>query len=251
MYRICGVTDRGLVYKHNEDCYLINQSIYTGKAYLEVDSEYLLAAVADGVGGENAGEVASRICAEKLSQMQYHMDSGSIRAYIEKISSEISEYAENRAEFSGMATTLAGVLCDEGRLVIFNVGNSRVYRYRNGYIRQFSVDDSLVQAMYEAGQITKEEMLSHPNRHILLQAIGGKLSKSGIDVHIQEARNPMSDGDILLLCTDGLSDLVSEDEILGVLEDGADLGNTAEKLVEKAKAAGGYDNITVLLIEKY
>ncbi|MFA5524871.1 MAG: protein phosphatase 2C domain-containing protein [Tissierellales bacterium] len=251
MYKIYGITDKGLVYEHNEDCFMVNSDVCFDKLNIEVDSQCILAAVADGVGGENAGELASRMCLEKLAVMDMNLDLEEIREYIKGISQDISDFALNKPELSGMATTLAGVICSGDRFIILNVGNSRVYRFRNGNLRQFTIDDTLVQIMYDSGQITREEMGNHPNRHVLLQAIGKGNINTPIDVHLHEAKNPMEKGDILLLCTDGLSDLVNNDEIKNSLESSIEIEEMAEELVKKAKIAGGYDNITVLMIKRH
>lgn len=250
MYKICGITDKGLVYKHNEDCFMINERVYFDRADIDMESEAIIAAVADGVGGENAGEIASKMCLEKLALMDKFISLDGIKDYIQRISQEISDYALQKTELAGMATTLAGVICSNERFIIFNVGNSRVYRYRNGNLRQFSIDDTLVQIMFESGQIKREEIANHPNKNVILQAIGQEKKNSSIDVHIHLAKNPLEKGDILLICTDGLSDLVTNNEIEKVMEDNTEIGIMAEELVKYAKAADGNDNITLLIIEK-
>lgn len=251
MYKIFGITDKGLVYKHNEDCFMINENVYFDKACINIKLHDVILAVADGVGGENAGEIASKICLEKLGSMDINLGLGEIKNYIQNISRYISEYALNNPKFSGMATTLAGAICLKNRLIVFNVGNSRVYRYRNGNLRKFTVDDTLVQSMFNFGQIKGEDIGNHPNKNIILQAIGREKKNVSLDVHLHDARNPLKTGDVLLFCTDGLTDFVGDYQIQGIVSGNTEIEKMAEQLVVGAKDAKSDDNITVLLLKMY
>src|SRR3954447_26614661 len=196
-----------------------------------------LAAVADGLGGAAAGEVASRTVIEALARLDARRADGALenalREAVSRSNRAISSMAASDPDKAGMSTTLTAVaLADDERLVVTNIGDSRTYLRRDGELTQLTRDDSLVQLLVDAGQITAEEARRHPRRSVLLDALDGQERREAPLTSV-EARP----GDRLLLCSDGLSDVVEDDAI------GAALAITSrracsDRLIELALAAG-------------
>lgn len=246
---LVGVTDQGLVREHNEDAILLaDKLLQTGK-YQSFDDQDFITAVADGVGGIQAGEMASRICLEEL---QGWNPPNKIETIIEKLTDihkNIIAYGEEHESSKGLATTLAGIFLENGKIHSFHVGDSRVYRFRQGFLKQLTNDHSLVQALYESGMIKREEMDTHPKRHIVLQVLGGS-KEVEIEPEVQEIRGEFLIDDVFVICTDGLSDVVSLIEMESCLNEAADLTMIAERLLDQAKASGGKDNISIILAKR-
>jgi PPM family protein phosphatase len=208
-----------------------------------------LAAVADGVGGHNAGEVASRWAIEALVQLdKRRLDKPLAAALADAVAwgnETIGFIARARPETAGMSTTLTAVaLTDDGAYVLANIGDSRTYLLRDGALTQLTRDDSFVQYMIDGGHLTVEQARRHPSRSLVMQALdGGPERRPAI---LTLAAWP---GDRLLLCSDGLSDALEDDAIRGLLAEHADRDDCAERLVAAALAAGARDNVTVIVAD--
>jgi PPM family protein phosphatase len=226
-----GVTDVGRVRDGNEDDFL-DQSNRLG-----------LVAVADGMGGHRAGEVAS---ATALEALRAAVASGEpLRDAIEGANDAVLEKSVSDQEFHGMGTTLtAGMLGSDGHLVVGHVGDSRAYLVRGGAIRQITDDHSLVEEMVRSGELTPEQAEVHPRRSVITRALG-------IDPQVEVDEYPieLQPGDRILFCSDGLTTMVRPDEIASILGREPDLRRAAQLLVDAANAAGGEDNITAVIIE--
>lgn len=238
--RSSGLSDIGLVRKINEDAYLCE--------YACNDTTYFI--VADGMGGRNAGEVASSTAI------------GYIKYYIEKYSNNTDEvreliknailYANEKvykksilsSECVGMGTTLSLACVLGERLLIGHVGDSRVYLVRNNEITKLTEDHSLVEELVKNGTIKPEEASTHPQKNIITRALGTEYI---LDVDLYEF--DILDGDFIMLCTDGLSNMVTDKEILDVIISNLDVNIICERLVTMAKESGGFDNITVIIIK--
>lgn len=218
--------------------------------------------VADGMGGHAAGEVASRLAVETIQEWvgKYlsggdtaivgpAADSGSPEASVLLSSIRLAnrvifDSATDRREYAGMGTTVVAVLARGDKVVLAHVGDSRIYRIRGGRILQVSRDHSFVQQQMDSGVISATEAHQSQYRHMITRALG---LKDSVEVDLSE--QPAREGDVLLLCSDGLSDLLDDHEILAdVQEHAADLDRTCQALVDRANAKGGDDNITVLMI---
>jgi len=232
--RVASATDTGRVRDHNEDAALV---------------EGLLFVVADGMGGHQAGEVASRIAVDTLRDVAGRADlrPGDLVGQVEAANRAILESAVRHPERTGMATTLAGLalLRLEGadRWVVVNVGDSRVYRLLDGRLEQVSDDHSEVADLVRSGVITDEEARRHPARHIVTRCLG----RDPFDVVDTWVLHPRP-GERWLLCTDGLTNEVGDDEIAGVLAAGDDPQEVADTLVARAVEHGGRDNVTVVVV---
>jgi PPM family protein phosphatase len=225
-----GVTDVGRVREGNEDDFL-------------VDARTSLIAVADGMGGHRAGEVAS---ATALEALRAAVASGeAIRDAIAVANDAVLEKSVSDQQLHGMGTTVtAGTLARGGTLLVGHVGDSRAYLVRDGQLTQITNDHSLVEEMVRGGELTPEQAEVHPRRSIITRALGID-PEVDVDVYPVELR----DGDRILLCSDGLTTMVRQDEIAGILSREHDPERAAQLLVDAANAAGGEDNVTALVVE--
>ena len=241
--RVFAETDVGKERMGNEDYYCISEDNDDIKLYI----------IADGMGGCNAGEVASKIAAVTFKGYIYNnFEKGKftrediinmLYKAIEYTNKEVYRKSNSKQEFEGMGTTLDACLIYNNRAYIAHVGDSRVYRIRNGFLRKITKDHSYVQGLVEDGTITKEEAYYHPKKNMITRALG-----------ISEAVEPdiyvktFLKDDIIIMTTDGLTNMVSEDEIFNIINNNID--NAAKELVNKANENGGLDNVTVIIISK-
>jgi PPM family protein phosphatase len=230
------MTDMGRMRKNNEDRYLI-----AGR----------LAAVADGMGGHRAGEVASAIAMEELATLEHAgpwptpAEAGeALRAAFLAANRRIREVAAKDSEFEGMGTTLVALLEDGDSVHLANVGDSRAYLLRNGELSQVTVDHTLVQELIDEGRLRPDEAERHPQRSIITRALGVES-----DVEVDLFTYKLLPGDRLLLCSDGLSGVVDEQRIRNVMLREPEPQRAAEKLVAMANEGGGPDNITVVVLD--
>lgn len=240
---IFGVTDVGLVRDHNED-------------YIAWDPYLGLVLLADGMGGHNAGEVASELavtCIREALRDVLTPDmlasnvidfADALREAIIYANDEIIGLASSNPEYTGMGTTIVVQLYHGDRVIMANVGDSRIYRFRNGELVQSTRDHSLVQEMLDNGYISEEEAQLSASRNLITRALGIAETVE-VDVLEETAEN----GDMYLLCSDGLTDLVSEDEIQQLMMLYEDDQETAtNELIALANEKGGKDNISVILV---
>jgi protein phosphatase len=221
-----------------------------------------LYAVADGMGGHAAGEVASRLAVDTIREcMQKYLGGADpavlgqpiptcsreatfLLSSIQVANRMIFDAAQGRREYRGMGTTLVSVLAVDDTVALAHVGDSRIYRIRDAGIVQLSRDHSVVQQQVDRGIISAEEAHESQYRHLITRALG---LKESVEVDLTE--EPVLPGDILLLCSDGLSDLLEDEEILAIVREHAeDLEKACQALVGRANYKGGDDNITALLI---
>lgn len=231
-------SDRGRTHSTNEDASL-------------VDLERRLFAVADGVGGQPAGDVAATVAIERLPALidraiewaNSDTDTAIGRAVVD-LSDVVQAEAEAVPGLEGMATTIVMALIDGDIAHLAHVGDSRAYLARYGRLYRLTDDHSLAAELVQSGVITAEEASSHPFGHSITQAIG---LPSALRPSVHQVE--LMAGDRLLLCSDGLTDMLTEDEIAAILTAGADPDSTCDGLVHAANAAGGKDNITAVIID--
>ncbi|HUW49621.1 MAG TPA: Stp1/IreP family PP2C-type Ser/Thr phosphatase [Sulfuricella sp.] len=237
---IVALTDPGKVRSHNEDS-------------VAADAEAGFAILADGMGGYNAGEVASGIAVTMLAKglkSALHagmpeQDAGlALASEIGKANAAIYRTAQSQPQYSGMGTTLVSVLFHDNRATVAHIGDSRLYRYRQQQFEQITRDHSLLQEQIDSGMVSKEEARLSSNKNLVTRALG---VDPVVEAEIQE--HEVLPGDLYLLCSDGLNDMVGDEEIeltLNVL--GTNLELAALQLVQMANDNGGRDNISVVLV---
>jgi len=207
-------------------------------------SKGLLIVVADGMGGHSAGEVASRLAVDVVTRA-YYEDGGDARSALEKAfheaNREIHKAAENDASKNGMGTTCTALVLQNGTAISAHVGDSRLYLVREGSIYLMTEDHSAVMEMVKAGLITLEQARHHPEKNVILRAMG---SHPEVEVTTWQEPFPVKAGDRFLLCSDGLYDLVEDEEIKRIVMLSAPQ-TACESLIALAKERGGHDNITV------
>lgn len=209
--------------------------------------------LADGMGGHKAGNVASKLTVEDLGKVwsESFFDEGTPDATIELwLRNQIRNENENISnlgkldEYQGMGTTLEALVAKANKVITAHVGDSRTYLLREGAIRKITTDHSLVQELVDAGQITEEEAENHPNKNIITRSLG-----QGSEVVADVQHLDVSAGDLILMNSDGLTNMASTDEIVEILKENENLDTAAQKLIDKANEHGGFDNITVNLIQ--
>lgn len=225
-------SDRGLVRTNNED------SVYAGARLL---------ALADGMGGHAAGEVASQLVIQALRSLDNDEPGGDMLSALERATAEgnaaIAQQVAKQPELEGMGTTLTAILFAGNRIGLCHVGDSRGYLYRDGELSQITRDDTFVQSLVDEGRITPEQAHTHPQRSLIMRALTGQEVEPTLIM--REARA----GDRYLLCSDGLSDVVSEETLADTLGSIADHRACADRLIELALRSGGPDNVTVVVAD--
>jgi PPM family protein phosphatase len=211
------------------------------------DSAYVRAplfVVADGMGGAQAGEVASALAVEEFQRPL--ADAGTpeqrLADRVQSANRRIYETAQSAHEQAGMGTTLTAAYLDDADLAIAHVGDSRAYIFRDGSLARLTQDHSLVEELVRRGKLTEEQAAEHPQRSIITRALGIEN-----DVEVDTWTFPVRAGDVVLMCSDGLTSMIGEDQIAAVLGSEPDLDRAGERLIAEANAAGGRDNITVVL----
>ena len=224
-------THPGRKRRHNEDAYVVEPPIF---------------AVADGMGGAKAGEVASGLAAAALKETGAD-GSGEERVtqLIQEANRRVFTRASEDREASGMGTTMTVALVEDGTVVFGHVGDSRAYLIRGGSIEQLTDDHSLVAELVRSGRLTPEEAEAHPQRSVITRAVGTEP-----DVDVDTFTVEPEEGDLFLICSDGLTDMVDDATIIDSVDrHRGDLDDAAKALVGAANRVGGEDNITVLLVE--
>ncbi len=232
---------QGMVRKNNED---------QASVLMNPDGEVLLV-VCDGMGGQQKGDVASRMAIDIITKAfpskKKHLFASADVSWLTKIAkkanSSIYETADKNPRYKGMGTTLTAALISNKRMIVVSVGDSRCYSLKNGVIKQITEDQTYVQMLVNTGKITPEEALTHPKRHVLLNAMGIYPSLS-LDVKRMKYR-----GETILLCTDGLYNQVPADEISAILSSDERVDQKPMSLIVAANAHGGSDNIGVAVWE--
>lgn len=243
MFYCCGITEQGIK-ERNEDAVLINNTVLTeGKMEVNIDKPFI-AAVCDGVSGEKSGDIASRMCLAELAKQEFSSQFNFIQA-LNKIHRQLKHYGLFHKNSSNMQTTICGFSVDEKKtMYCVNVGDSRLYRFRNSKLKQLTRDQSLVQMLYEQGKITYEEKRKHVHRNIIMPVLGNTTAKPTIDVStIDEAPEC---GDVYIICSDGLSDYIVKSEIEEILSMPMSMPKRLEELVKRSLDKGCRDNISIV-----
>lgn len=239
---IYGATDKGLQRHSNQDCF----------AYHKFSSTVAFAVVCDGMGGANAGNVASKLAVDTISnylKTSYQPNlspkalENLLRSAVLSANIAVYEKAQKSGELKGMGTTAVLVFIKDDLLLIAHVGDSRVYSYNDNNLSQLTIDHSMVQSLVDIGQITKEEALVHPKKNIITRALGVN-SVVAVDLNVFD----FNSDSVILLCSDGLSNYVEENKLIEELSKVDSL--IVNRLIDDANNGGGGDNITAVVITK-
>jgi protein phosphatase len=238
-----GKTDIGRKRKLNEDSFFVENGAIGSLPNLYI--------IADGMGGHQAGEVASfeAIRAFKSYVMENTFEDGDILDFMisatKHANSEVLKKSTCDKQYFGMGTTLSSCVFDKGKLYIAHVGDSRVYKVSGSSITQLTADHTFVNDLVKKGEITSEEAREHPKRNLITRAIGVEE-----DVLIDGVLHTLMGNDKIILCSDGLTSMLTDQEILMHINSGGGLPDTLNQLIDSAKNKGGDDNISVILIEE-
>lgn len=241
MLEIYGMTDKGIVRQQNQD-----------SIYISNNDDIKLYIVADGMGGANAGDVASNKCVEFIKEYIWEN-------YTEKSISEISnllksaiDYSNRKVyelsiqnpEYEGMGTTVITLLIVKNKLYVAHVGDSSLYRIRKNIIRKITKDHTYVQKLVDDKTITKQEAKVHPKRHMITKVLGcDEIIQP--DILIKK----VEDDDYIVICTDGLTNMVSDKEIMNIIQQNDNSKISCTQLIDLANQRGGYDNISVIILK--
>lgn len=252
MFSYAAKVDIGVHEEENDDRVLVGKTLLSDGVISGKSSEpYLLAAVCDGVGGLSRGYRAAEITLDVMQYLQrQNVDEKAIRNGIEEANRRVllSQQEENCTE--GMRSTISGFYADGQKLLVFNAGDSRVYRFRYKYLMQVTKDDSLVQDMLELGELTEEEARFDPRRNIINKCIG---DSAAVQPKIVDLSDDFSVGDLLLVCSDGISDVLEHQVIQQTLyqhKADPDLSLCCERLISLAIEQGSQDNMSVIVVRK-
>ena len=251
-YYIYGYTDKGKYRSHNEDSLLVNRVCVTKGGYSSVCIAPFLAAVCDGVGGEQAGELASEICVSTLACTDYD-STVNLDHTLMQIHNKIVRTGVSRQETVNMQTTICLLAVDEnGAAVGYNAGDSRMYRYTDGEVRQISVDQTYGRFLYEKGEIKTAQELSPDLRNAIVSSLGSVLQRPNIE-HVEfPVPFGRDEDDVVIIMSDGVSDFVSQDEIEIALQlEGKSFGEKLEALCELAVRNGSTDNMSIVGIKPW
>lgn len=239
------ITDKGIVRNQNQDTYY---------AFCDDPSELAILLVCDGMGGANAGNVASEMAAQVFSEetkknvyagIKAEAAADMMRSALRAANGAVFEKSNSDISCKGMGTTMVGALITGNEAAVINVGDSRAYLISKGEIRQMTRDHSLVEDMIERGDITREESKHHPNKNLITRAVG-----TAPEVPCDTFMFDIKKGDRLLLCSDGLTNMIEDDELLDEITGGSSVEKCCEKLLGKALGRGAPDNVTIVLLER-
>ncbi|MCL2106696.1 MAG: Stp1/IreP family PP2C-type Ser/Thr phosphatase [Oscillospiraceae bacterium] len=239
--RVAAKTDVGQVRQHNEDCYSVGE-LPNGVAW---------AVICDGMGGAAAGNIASQTAAKMIAETisasyQEQMGSRSIKhllvSAVDNANTRIFDLSLANETLAGMGTTVVAAIVSPQTACIAHAGDSRAYLFSGGEMLQLTKDHSVVQTMLDAGQITEDEARTHPRKNLITRAVG-----VGEQLDVDYCEQELRQGDILLICTDGLTNCVDLEQIHALVRDGG-FASCAESLVNVANENGGLDNVTVVAI---
>lgn len=241
MFELGMKSDQGQVRQVNEDAFFVDMGAKDGE-------EYALLVVADGMGGHRAGEVASHAAIDSFSQeILNHLRQETapllaLEIAARRANQKVHEQAESDYRLAGMGTTLTAALLWRARLFIAHVGDSRIYRHRGDSCQQLTDDHSLVGELVKSGGLSEEEAQQHPQRNLILRALG---TQAAVDIDLLTL--DLQPGDVVLICSDGLSTALKKEELAAIIGQHRNLQQAADEMVGTANERGGLDNITVVM----
>lgn len=249
LIKACYITNSGNLRTNNEDCLLLNDLLVGGISmdqpeYHMVEGDKFINMVADGMGGHQKGELASKAVLEVFKENYVMVDKEDDIGHLIGIAKKkLNDIVSEDCSALGMGTTVAGMSIKGNRAIVFNCGDSRVYRLNAGFLEKLTRDHSVVQGLVDSGVISENSMRSHPQKHIITSAVAGDLKDELPEIYIKEI--PLRKGQIFLLCTDGVWEGMDIEEMEGCLKEGdlaASVGCTFKKSMDS-----GRDNLSVIV----
>ena len=245
MMNVWGITDVGLVRRENQDAYAV---------YVSEETGFTICVVCDGMGGPGGGKLASRLAVDAFmsscrANLRKEMDWEQVREVtafaVAEANTTVYERSCTEEGLRGMGTTLVSAIVRAGEALLDNIGDSRAYLIHNGAIARITRDHSVVERLVEQGSITEEEARRHPNRNLITRALGPDRRALSDSYRVS-----MEQGDCLLLCTDGLTGMVTDQELAREILSGTEDNQCLDRLLEQAKRRGAPDNVTAVLLRR-
>lgn len=244
--------DTGVSEPQNDDRALIGSEIVeAGVLSGRIEEDYLVAGICDGVGGMAKGYRAAMISLEVMKYLnRADVTADTIKTAIEEANRKVRVEQVESGLLNGLRTTIAGIYTDKHRFLVFNAGDTRVYRLRYKYLMQLSKDHSLVQDLIDLGEITEDEAKNHPEKNVINKCIG---HENQCIPRIVDMTGDFEDNDLILICSDGISDVLTDMDIKEILlkhSDDENLTECCEELYSRALEKGSLDNLSVIIIRK-
>ncbi len=242
-------TNKGDIRANNEDSLLIDNIIKNNLSLNEYESLIIedknssIAVVADGMGGYEKGELASKIALESLVNVN---SKESIKEFLLKAKLQLNDLVKENPTLLGIGTTLAGIYIDENSIEVFNMGDCRVYKYSRGFLEKVSNDHSKVQVLFDIGEISEDDMRTHPNKNLVTSSLSGDKSLSLDEVYLKTLKR--KDNQIFFLCSDGLWEIFSIEELEACF-DKDNITEIAKDIIEKSTEKEKSDNISFIIVE--
>ncbi len=252
MYSVASIVDIGVFEKQNDDRTLVGkQLLEDGLFQAKITDDFLVCALCDGVGGLSFGYKAAETTLNFLAYLNRpNVEVSTVVSAIQEANRRVLELQAKESGSAGMRTTLTGAYMFGNSFILFNVGDSRTYRFRYKYLMQLTKDDSLVQDMIDIGDISDEQALTHPLRNIINKCIG---NDAVLEPKVANFSEDFLDGDILFMCSDGISDVLSTVELQDIIfehKNDSELADCCSDIIAKAINNGAKDNVSVILIRK-
>lgn len=248
MFKYCSRNDRGLFHNTNDDKFMINDVIVEDGDYKGESRSYISAILCDGVSGELEGNRAALESLKNLkSIVKKDLTKEEIIEKIEETNALIRKIQRDENKEKGLKTTLVGIYADEKKFIYYNLGDSRAYRYKNGFFQRLTRDDSRVQDMIDNELITEKEAMNHPQRNIINNCIG---HSDICKINIYSSNIALRTDDIIFLCSDGVTDVIDDDTLRSIFDKKNSIEETLEEIHSISLKNKSKDNISLIIIKK-
>ena len=247
MYEYCSRNDVGVYYKNNDDKFMINGVIVEEGDYEGEAQNYISAVLCDGVGGQQEGYRAALMTLEKFKKVsKENLGIEEIMDKAKEANDLVRKIQKEENKENGLKNTLVGIYANEDIFIYYNLGDSRAYRYRNGYFQRLTRDDSKVQDMIDDEVITYEEAINHPEKNIINKCIG---YSDKCELNIYSSSVGLINNDIIFLCSDGITDVIDDNTLKAVFDKQKSIKETLEEIHSLSLKNGSKDNISLIIVK--